>query len=220
MFLKLRYIPVLTLLIFSLGCTSQSERQEATEQGGLVAVTVVVDESLSSGSSASEIAEPTAPAVATTDNAYPAPVDSLRQPNTPYPGAATQVPTSTPPAEELVQPPLPVPTEGKGAIIGRLIHAEHGSPGSNLILYLGTRVEAEPGPGYLISTMRNSSPHAESNAGGYFTISDVEPGTYALVIGSLVGSRILQNPESGEEYWVDIVAGEVADIGEVYFTFP
>ncbi len=151
---------------------------------------------------------------------YPPPVPEVFELDTPYPGAPTPVQTSTPSPEDLQKPALPIPSNDQGAVIGQLLHTEHGSPGSNLIVYLGMKVEANPGPGYLINTFRNSSPHSEANAGGYFIINEVDPGTYALVLGSLVGSRVLQNPETGEEYWVEIVAGEVTDIGEVFFTFP
>jgi hypothetical protein len=137
-----------------------------------------------------------------------------------YPGAATPVQTRTPSPDELIQPPLPEPSSGLGAVVGQLFHRDSGTSGSNLTIYLGVKVEASPGPGYLISTQRNSSPQADTNSAGYFTINDVEPGTYALVLGSLIGSRVLENPENGQEYWVEVVENQVTDVGEVVFTLP
>jgi hypothetical protein len=150
---------------------------------------------------------------------YPAPA-SPYSPPTGYPSAATPFPTITSSPEEFVAPAPPVPDEGLGAVVGQLLHMESDSAGSNLTIYLGVKVEAEPGPSYFISTQRNSSPQANTNAGGYFVINNVEPGLYALVLGSVIDSRVLANPETGQEYWVEVTAGETSDVGEVVFSFP
>jgi hypothetical protein len=173
---------------------------------------------------------PASDAISEDPTAYPAPEDRDKPgypaptiefiPPTSYPGAATPFPVRTPEPEDLAEPEPPSPAAGLGAVSGQLLHEDSGATGSGLTIYLGVKVEAEPGPAYYISTQRNSSPQAETNAGGYFVINDVEPGLYALVLGSLIGSRVLENPETGQEYWVEVTSGEITEVSEVVFTFP
>jgi len=210
-------ITLLLLTIFLLSACSE-EAPPSNEFEIIVAPTTSEDEA--AGSETADDAPAAYPSLPDDEQpGYPPPA-TVYVPPTGYPGSATPVPTIAPSPEELVAPEPPVPAEGMGAVIGQLYHKDTSTPGSNLTIYLGVKVEGEPGPAYFISTQRNSSPQDNTNAGGYFVINDVEPGLYALVIGSVIGSRVLENPETGQEYWLDVTAGEVTDVGQVVFTFP
>ena len=209
----------LIILLLATACSSEPEPRNNIEI--IIGPTIPSQGSVASGETSeiqSAYPAPVTPSE-TVESGYPPPQLHIVS-NTPYPGAATPVQTKTLSPDQLVQPETPNPSSRLGAVVGQLFNKESGSYGSNLTIYLGIKVEASPGPGYLISTQRNSSPQANTNGAGYFVINDVEPGTYALVLGSLIGSRVLENPENGEEYWVDVTAGDVTDVGEVVFSFP
>ena len=219
--LKHTSILLLTILLLATACSNETESPKNIEIIIGPTVTAPSQGYVAPGESIEVPSSYPAPDTAgePVDSGYPPPGAAF-VPSTPYPGAATPVQTKTPAPDELVQPEPPNPSAGHGAVVGQLFHKDSESPGSNLTIYLGIKVEANPGPGYLISTQRNSSPQADTNGAGYFVINDVEPGTYALVIGSLIGSRVLENPENGQEYWVEVASGEISDVGNVVFTFP
>jgi hypothetical protein len=146
-----------------------------------------------------------------------------------YPVGEVQIDTSSayPGAESILQsivvtvevPPyaaidVPDPQAGTGTVVGRILNAVTNEPGL-VRIYLGEKIEAVQGEGYFISTEQNSSPQGDSNENGYFIINDIAPGTYVLVVWNPVNSEVLVNPDTNGEYWVEIKAGEVFDIGDV-----
>jgi hypothetical protein len=154
----------------------------------------------------------------TSTSAYPPPASNTTS-STAYPGAPTPIITIEVLSDDpSLIPAKPQPSPGKGAIVGRLINNATNGPGHSVRVYLGVKVVAEPGPAYFISTQRNSSPQGDTTPQGYFTINDVEPGTYALVVWSPQASQVLTDPETNQDYFVDIVADEVLEIGNLYFT--
>ena len=214
-----RFIVFVLLVLLLLSACSNSE-PEAESDSIIITELTVIAPTLSAP--VAESAYPGAVNPIPQDpEAYPAP--QVNEPISPYPSGEAPPPTDLPVVATvgpLELPTLPEPAAGKGVVAGRVIQAETNEPGYRAPVYLGARVEVDPGDGYFISTQRNSSPHIDADEGGYFIITDVEPGIYAVVIRTPIGSKVLTNPDTNDAYWVEVVADQVFEVGDVYFQLP
>ncbi len=207
----------LGVVFLSLGCSNSPSSIDTTSQRVPESLPAVGATTSSSGASAYPV-----PQNESVDNnaAYPIPQPIASY--TAYPGQSENG-SSLQPQVELLPfelPDLPELSADKGMVVGRVIDGATGQPGFRAPVYLGEKIPVEPGPGYFISTQQNSSPQDMADEQGYFIISEVKPGVYALVIQTPVGAKVLVNPETNDAYWVEVIAGQVTEVGEVLFQFP
>jgi hypothetical protein len=138
------------------------------------------------------------------------------------PASATPVGIATSAPEATVGPPaLPTPDATTGVVTGRIINQRNSQPVVSAALYLGNLVPLEPGPEYLITLDQKASPHVTLDAGGYFLLPSVPPGTYGLIVWTPVVSRVafdLEQPD--KEKQVTVEAGKMVDVGEVLVDWP
>jgi hypothetical protein len=146
----------------------------------------------------------------TVESESPLPVDSPLNSalSSPLP---SQLPTPT---------PLPAPEPGKGSVTGRILNAVTGQDVVGIAVYLGTFTSMGSDGGQIVTMRENTSPQTLSNLGGYFAISDVEPGTYALILWTPFNSIVVPDPETGAQYAVTVEAGEITDLGDVVSVLP
>ena len=140
----------------------------------------------------------------------------------PAPGAALAIasPTgpSTPPMattpSAILQMSTPQPDAG--AVKGKLVYENTGQP-YLATLYLGRAIPASQ-PGYppMISFSDQTDPKATQDPStGVFDFRGVAPGTYALILWSPVGNKIVEKPGSKESVLVEVRAGETSDLGTI-----
>ena len=168
----------------------------------------------------------TQPAVSPTQTA---PVEAASQDATPYP-APTQYSSPTPvsypnPQATLpgyIPPPfvVPTPSEGNGVVVGQMIDANTGEPMAYVYVYLGKKILLTPGPGYTYGLQEKSSPHIQTNDQGQFAISDVEPGSYLVMIFTPRSVSVVMQPNSDKELEVNVAAGDTLELGELQAVPP
>lgn len=114
----------------------------------------------------------------------------------------------------------PIPSEGKGIVIGQVIDENSGEPLVYYTVVLGELIPLEPGPAYTIGVHERSSPRAFSDGEGRFGIGDVPPGTYALLIWTPFEATIVQDPETDSDMLVEVAAGQSLDLGTIMTSAP
>jgi hypothetical protein len=146
-----------------------------------------------------------APAITPSDLGSPlaSPTDDAAVSPLPTPVSATPSPTLLP-RDHTPQPDL-------GIVYGML--SMQGQPAVGQVLYLASIIhtEAELEVAALDPVQ---DPRAESDASGYFAFLDVQPGRYALGIGS-PGGPVLIRGEDGDEIIAEVQAGQSTDLGTI-----
>ena len=100
---------------------------------------------------------------------------------------------------------------------------DHGSgpePIAEEILYLGGIVyqNGQPAMG---SLDKQNAPVDQVSYAGQFIIEDVPPGEYTLMLDRIVSTFLLNDPDSGGSFIVEVRGGEITDLGElVYYDLP
>lgn len=145
-------------------------------------------------------------------------------------GRATSIPSpvQTPGASPVATPPLstqPTPPalsdQSLGGVTGRFILQSTGKPAGGFAIYLGEQLPLDPGDQYAITIQQNSSPHVEVDPSGHFAFTDVKPGTYALVLWTLMKSQIIADPKDpSKELAVVISPGKITELGDVTSNLP
>jgi hypothetical protein len=119
-----------------------------------------------------------------------------------------------------VKPKFPTPAPSTSVIAGRLMNARTETPLPTMAVYLADLVPLTPGPGHLISVVPESSIMATTDQSGYFALTLVKPGTYALVIWNPLKSSVIPNPQDPtRELLVTVEAGQLDDLGEISIDF-
>ena len=131
-------------------------------------------------------------------------------------------PLPTPTPTPLPPTPFPPPAPDKGSITGQLIHFQTGEPLANTPIFLGqlSPLTTAEGLTHTITVLPASSPHTMTDEQGYFSLLDVEPDTYALVIWTPVTSWVISDPDTQHEILVTVKAGEITDLGQVVSLAP
>jgi hypothetical protein len=152
-------------------------------------------------------------------NSSPTPVGRATSIPTPLetPGAS---PVATPTSSSHPTPPV-LSDKSLGGVTGRFILEATGKPAGGFAIYLGERLPLEPGDQYAITIQQNSSPHVEVDPSGNFAFTDIKPGTYALVLWTLMKSQIIADPrDPNKELVVAISPGQITDLGDVVSNLP
>lgn len=116
---------------------------------------------------------------------------------------------------------VPTPIASKGTVVGTLISTISDKPLTGLTLYFGTLLPLTPGPDYLISMDLANSPKTIIREGGRFIAENISPGNYVLLIWTPHESRYILDPNKPDkELIVEVIAGQIVDLGEVYASPP
>ena len=144
--------------------------------------------------------------------------------------AATQAPAATATSESAKTSPLsaaesplaptsPLSAAATNATTGSLsgqivVHAKDGDKSvQEMIIALAAVIRDDKGIAKVAGYDASNSPNTLTDAEGKFTISDVPPGTYALILDAVLKSHMLTYPATEETILVDIKAGESASTG-------
>ena len=199
-----RLLPVLaiTILLMSLiGCSSNKKTAVPTETQ---AMTTQQPEAVGEHYPGEDDTDVT-PAVS---DAYP--------PYTEAGGAvlATSTPAPIPGALE-----IPEPDPEFAVVHGILLSNVDKTPLHLMMVYAADKVPLEPGGGFVYSNQEKNSPHFETDAAGQFLLTKVPAGSYIMMMVTPFGSYGLLDAKN-EEIHLDLKAGDLIDLGEVYVSWP
>lgn len=143
------------------------------------------------------------------------------------PPATPAVIVLTPAATAPALPPTPSgPTPSAdqvGTVTGQLVRL-HGSAtpeeALELRIYLGTVHQSENGKDALVGASRDTSPFAQTDLEGNFTFVNVPPGRYGLMLDTPDGLVLLNDPKTGGDMIVEVMAGKTSQMGRMEFDLP
>jgi hypothetical protein len=122
-----------------------------------------------------------------------------------------------PTATELALPATPF-TEDTGAVTGFLLRGDPPEAVRPGLLYLGQVVTDSEGNAIMTSVDKQVAPKTAAGPSGQFTFTNVPPGQYALVLDLISSSIVLRDPSSAEDLLIDVVAGQIIDLGRLVYT--
>jgi hypothetical protein len=153
---------------------------------------------------------------ATAGAAYPGPAAA----GAAYPGPQGQEPAPTASMDPIV---VPTPSSGEvGVVAGTLYRVDEGGnrvPYPAATIYLGT-VTASGGVDAMVALDRTTAPAAITNGLGQFAFADVPPGRYGLMLQSLEGALLLNNPDDGGDMVIEVAGGQTVEMGELAYPLP
>ncbi len=122
---------------------------------------------------------------------------------------------------QITQVPLvaPTPKPGKAVVMGVLLRDSYGmpiEPMTKIRLYLGSIILSSSG-GRVVVNKPERDPLTFTNEDGSFFFTDIEPGTYGLIVVTPLGSVLMKHQDTGEEVVFTVEAGDVHDLGELHF---
>lgn len=151
--------------------------------------------------------------------AYPGPTTEAAA-NSPYPGPQSQEPVPTASMDPIV---VPTPSSDQvGVVSGTLLRInENGErvPYPSATIYLGA-VTASGGVDAMVALDRNVAPAAITNGLGQFAFADVPTGRYGLMLQSLEGALLLNNPDNGGDMVIEVSGGQSVEMGELAYPLP
>jgi hypothetical protein len=132
---------------------------------------------------------------------------------------AVALPTSTGPVPTVITT-IPAPAADTAVVTGVVFSTNMNAPLSQIGIYLGEYMYLTPGPEYMVTMRQQSSPHTIADSNGRFLIADVPPGKYPLLLWTPFNSYVVPDETGEKELVVEVVAGEVIDLGELQIAWP
>jgi hypothetical protein len=111
---------------------------------------------------------------------------------------------------------LPNVSADMGGFHIRLVYSSSNKPVRGQNIYLAEMLPLDSGPeeAFVPSLDLNTAPRAESTNQGNVVISMIPPGKYALALLTPQGAILVTDAITNKEIIVEIVAGQVTDLGE------
>lgn len=127
--------------------------------------------------------------------------------------AATDAPTS-----------IPTPASDRASMTG-VIAKKVGESGEevypNIRLYVGILLIDSTGQKTLARVDEKNAPQTRTDQQGRFVFKDLEPGKYILVVQVPPNNLMkLNHPETGRDMVIELAAGELKDMGTLYYDLP
>jgi len=149
---------------------------------------------------------------------YPPPVNQLTEDNS-YP--------SDPSYDAQIFPNIkidsdfftPEPKTGVAIIYGTLKSATNGLALGTMKVYIAEIVPLEPEGGVVYTIQQNSSPQADTDSMGRFTIVDIPEGDYVIFIRTPLVEQIAVD-SFGEPIDLNLSAGKVYNLDEIFINWP
>ncbi len=158
---------------------------------------------------------------ATMPDGYPSILDA-------YPDPVAPTPVSYPSQEDDDKPistePFIIPSPSAdqvGNVTGRLFRVTEGrsEPIRNTKLFLGTILQSQEGVEGLVQLNRGIDPEVTTDDQGNFVFVDIQPGRYGLMIDTATsGALLLNQPDTGTNMIVEVIGGEVVDLGKLEYS--
>lgn len=154
----------------------------------------------------------------TSSGVYPGPTAAV---SSAYPGPGGEPATPTIDTSPLV---VPQPASDQvGVVTGTLYRVDatgQREPLRGATLYLGLIIRTADGTEAMAQMDRGSSPRAVTNGLGQFAFIDVPPERYGLMLDTIQGTLLLNDPEDGSDFVIDVTGGETAELGELAYALP
>ena len=105
-----------------------------------------------------------------------------------------------------------------GAVTGNL-YLISSQPAEGSILYLGEYLNKENSPPTVVLDI-SRHPHTRTNEKGEFCFPSVPPGNYGLIVWDAAESVLLTDINTNNMIIIQVKAGTVTNVGEVYSPIP
>lgn len=153
-----------------------------------------------------------------TGEAYPGPTTAV---GSAYPGPGGEPATPTVDTSPLV---VPQPASNQvGVVTGTLYRVDDAGqrePLRGATLYLGAIIKAADGTEAMAQMDRGTSPKALTNGLGQFAFVDVPPERYGLMLDTIQGTLLLNDPATGGDFVVEVAGGQTIELGELAYPLP
>lgn len=175
------------------------------------------------GSSDEPTAEPQPTATPTVQPTVQQPASPLQQSASPLQQPASPLSSSaadTTTAQASAAADIP---DTSGVVEGSImVNLKAGpKPLATTIIALAEVILDEQGKPKVAGYSASSAPRTISDEQGFFKIENVKPGTYGLILDSVISSYLLADPVSGDSILLEVKGGEVTDLGHMeYETLP
>ena len=151
------------------------------------------------------------------DEEQVAPTATVAEENSTSTEAALDSPIPTPVISTLEL--AATPEAGKANLRGRIVITENTALLGEL--YLAAAVPTSDPDIYLLELDEDNSPRALLDRTTWdFIFLNVEPGKYGLIAWQPMQSSPIDDSETGETLFIDLSAGDVQDIGILFFPHP
>lgn len=169
------------------------------------------------GGSDEPTAEPQPTATPTEQPATPQPESPLQQPESPLQQPESPLPSGSTDTTS-TQAAADIP-DTVGVVEGSImVNLKSGpKPLATTIIALAEVILDEQGNPKVAGYSASSAPRTISDEQGFFKIEDVKPGTYGLILDSVISSYLLADPVSGDSVLVEVTGGEVTDLGQMEY---
>jgi hypothetical protein len=164
------------------------------------------------------------PTAAAPTDAYPGPATDAY----PGPGAAATEPYPAPVDPNISMDPIVVPAPASnevGVVTGtifRLTQDGQRVPFAGGVLYLGTILATDTGVEAMVAVNKEVAPQGSTNGLGQFAIADVPPGRYGLMLETVQGTVLLNDPSGANDgdLIIEVTGGDTIDLGELAYPLP
>lgn len=156
----------------------------------------------------------------------PSPAGTVSSTGAVYPGPEAGAAYPGPTAAAVDDGPLVIPEPSSsevGVISGVLLRVNDDGtrePISRGALYLGGLVPDAGGTDSMVGVDKSTDPVAALNSRGEFVFVDVPVGRYGLMYDNLEGMLLLNNPETSDDFIIEVAGGQKQDLGELAYPLP
>lgn len=155
-----------------------------------------------------------------TETAYPIPEDTEGYIGTTYPmGQAPTVDPLTNLTGTIEPNIVPEMNPDKAAVYGVLTSFTDKTPLQGVVIYAADVVIVETSGDKIYTTQEKSSPHDSTDDIGQFTITNIKPGNYLLMLVTPFGSYPIFD-KNYDQLELELKPGEVIFLDEVFVNWP
>ena len=121
-------------------------------------------------------------------------------------------------SEQVTSTPFPLPETGKATLIGRVLSTTTGEPLPNMLIRLARVYREDDKAAFVLEDA--FSPGGMTDAEGYFTIPNIDPIEYVIVVGDVYSDyKIIEGKDGRAQPWATS-EGEILDVGELKVDLP
>lgn len=155
-----------------------------------------------------------------TTGAYPAEKTPGTYVGNVYPADPKLTQGSSTPFEKTASPiVIPAPDTETATLMGLISSVSTGQPLVNVTLYIAEKTPLGDSKEYVYSFQEKSSPHSLTDTAGQFIITNITPGAYVVLLTTPFGNYLALD-SNNQEIHLDLIAGDVIDLEEVFVNWP
>lgn len=113
------------------------------------------------------------------------------------------------------RPPIPTPDAQSGVVVGTVLGTSTNTPIKRTPVYLARIYWDADHKNAAFALDIGNSPAAQTDENGFFTITNVQPAEYAVIVGDYYGRNDVLRESNGNARIFQPQAGQVLDLGSI-----